>query len=68
MYRLMKSEKLGYQISATGTPAYAQKEIGRYVHFLDAVAACDKANRGHADWHYVMNASGKEFYKGSWID
>jgi len=68
MYRLMKSEKMGYQSSATGSRAYAQKEMGRYAHFLDAVAACDQANRGHTDWHYVMNASGKEFYKGSWID
>jgi len=68
MFTLMKSEKMDYQSSATRSRAYEQKEVGQYVHFLDAVAACDEANREHADWHYVMNDSGKEFYNGSWID
>jgi hypothetical protein len=68
MYTLMKSEKMEYQSGATGSRAYEQVEVGQYVHFLDAVAACDKANREHADWHYLMNDSGKELYNGSWID
>ena len=65
---LMKSEQPKLGRRATGSRAYDQVEVAWYVHFLDAVAACDQANREHTDRHYVMKDSGKEFYAGTRVD
>lgn len=68
MYTLMKSEQTKLGSRATGPRAYEQVEVAWYGNFLDAIAACDQANRERTDRHYVMNDSGKEFYADTWID
>jgi hypothetical protein len=68
MYTLMKSEQTMLESRAAGSRAYEQKKVGQYARFLDAVVACDQANREQTDRHYVMNDSGQEFYGDTWID
>ncbi len=68
MYTVMKSEQTKLGISATGSPAFEQKEVTQYAVFDEAVAACDEANRERKARHYVMNDSGKEYYADTWID
>jgi len=68
MYTLMKSEQRKLKGGARELQRYEQKKVAQYADFDDAVTACDEANRERADWHYVMNELGKEFYDGSWID
>ena len=68
MYTLMRSEQTKLESRAPGSRTYEQRKVGQYAHFLDAVAACDQANREHTSRHYLMNDSGKEFYGNTWID
>jgi len=68
MYTLMKSQRTKLGVGATEPRPHKQRQVAQYADFADAVAACDEANQGHADWHYVMNDAGKEFYAETWID
>lgn len=70
MYRLMRSEKFTLDHVVSGLmSSYRQTEIGHYERFPAAHAACELANgKGSRCRHYVVNASGKEYYHGTWID
>jgi hypothetical protein len=68
MYTLMKSEQTKLDSRAARSRTYEQRKVGQYARFLDAVAACEQANREQTDRHYVMNDSGQEFYGDTWID
>jgi hypothetical protein len=64
----MKSQPNTLEDRVTGSPAHTQKEVAKYVAFDEAVAACERRNQEGSSRHYLMNASGKEYYAGAWID
>ena len=69
MYRLMRSEKFTLDHVVSGLMlSYRQTEIDHYEHFPAAHEACELANGKGRCRHYVVNASGKEYYHGTWID
>jgi hypothetical protein len=69
MYRLMKSEKLTLDHRASGSKlSYRQIQVTRFRQFSAALTACEAANDKVGSRHYVLNASGKEYYGGAWID
>lgn len=68
MYTVMKSEQTALGIATKGVSTYEQREVARYPLFVDALAACEKANRESQSRHYLMNESGKEYYALVWID
>jgi len=69
MYRLMKSEKftLGHVVSGSKL-SYRQIQVTQFQQFSAALTACGAANDKTGARHYVLNASGKEYYGGAWID
>ena len=51
-----------------GIKVQDQQEVAQFSAFENAVEECYVANGRLCDCHYVMNASGKEYFQGSWID
>jgi len=69
MYHLMRSEKLTLDHSVSGLlSTYRQSEIGQFPTFRAANEACELANNDGTSRCYVLNASGQEYYDGTWID
>jgi hypothetical protein len=69
MYRLMKSEKFTLEYLVAGSmSSYRQVQVGHFPHLRAALGACTAANTRGAGRYYVLNASGKEYYDGTWID
>lgn len=69
MYRLMKSEKhtLNHQVSGHMS-SYRQLEVTNFKRFLEALSACNSANKDNRSRHYILNDSGLEYFNGTWID
>lgn len=69
MYRLMKSEKhlLEHMVSGTMV-SYLHIQLRQFPKLGAALAACQAANDTTDTWHYVLDATGKEYYQGTWID
>ncbi len=69
MYRVMKSERVTLDHAISGQlSSYRQIEIGNYLQFPAALGACRASNTKERARFYVLNASGQEYYDGSWID
>ncbi|MFC1603366.1 hypothetical protein ACFL3U_07340 [Pseudomonadota bacterium] len=69
MYRLMKSEKFTLDHVVSGSNLlYRQTQVTQFLRFSAALTACEAANDKVGSRHYVLNASGKEYYGGIWID
>ena len=69
MYRLMKSEKITLEHPISGSlSSYRQTQLGQFRGLGDALSACETANEELGFHHYILNASGKEYYGGTWID
>ena len=69
MYRLMKSDRFTLDHATSGRMSlYRQTEIDQFEQFPAAAAACTAANRKGGIRHYLVNASGREYYGGIWID
>jgi hypothetical protein len=68
MYTLMKSEQARSTDGSNKPRDYKQREVARYLIFGDALSACVNANREAESRHYLMNASGMEYYASNWID
>jgi len=65
----MKSEKfiLDHVDSRPMSP-YRQTQLNQFQQLSTALTACEAANDKGKAYHYVINASGKEYYGGTWID
>ena len=69
MYRLMKSEKFTLDHPISGLmSSYRQTEMGNFEQFVAAHGACEVANYRGSSRYYVLNESGQEYFKGTWID
>lgn len=69
MYHLIKSEKSILANSACGSmSSYNQIQVDQFQQFSAALIACEAANDKDGFRHYILNASGEEYYEGSWID
>lgn len=69
MYRLMKSEKYTLDHSVSGPmSSYLHIQLNQFPQLDAALVACQIANAESGRCHYVLNASGKEYYEGVWID
>jgi hypothetical protein len=69
MYRLMKSKKFTLDHVISGSKlSYRQIQVTQFLQFSAALTACEAANDNVGDHHYILNASGKEYYGGAWID
>jgi hypothetical protein len=42
--------------------------VAQFSDFENAVEECSAANGRFSDRHYVVNAAGKEYFQGLWID
>jgi hypothetical protein len=68
MYRLMKSERFTLDHLTSGLMSfYRQTQVECFQQFRAALRACEAANNGKSR-HYLLNASGQEYYQGTWID
>jgi len=69
MYRLMKSEKFTLEHLTSGLRSYyRQTPVEHFQQLRSALDACVVANNDGRSRHYVLNASGQEYYGGTWID
>jgi len=69
MYRLMKSEKFTLEHLTSGlTPFSRQTPVEHFQQLRSALDACKVANNDGRSRHYLLNASGQEYYGGTWID
>jgi hypothetical protein len=69
MYRLMKSEKFTLDHLDSGSRSlYRQIQVSQFQRFSAALTACGAANDNIGSRHYVLNESGKEYFKCTWID
>jgi hypothetical protein len=69
MYRLMMSKKSTLAHMVIGSmPSYRQIQVNHFQQFSAALTACETANDEGESFHYVLNESDKEYYKGAWID
>jgi len=69
VYRLMKSKKFPLDPVISGSKlSYRQIQVTRFLQFSAALTACEAANDKVGDHHYILNASGKEYYGGTWVD
>lgn len=69
MYRLMKSEKTILDPLADESMShYAHTQLEQFPQLAAALAACAAANDKTGSRHYVLDAVGKEYYQGTWIN
>jgi len=69
MYRLMKSAKLTLDHLASGPmSSYRHSLVAYFFQSCTALAACKAANQQDSPRHYVLNESGQEYFRGTWID
>jgi len=69
MYRLVKFEKCAFDHVVPGFKlSYRQIQVTRFLQLSAALTACEAANDKVGDHHYILNASGKEYYGGTWVD
>ena len=69
MFRLMKSEKFALDPVVSGSmSSYRQIQLNQFRQLSAALTACEAANDKVGDHHYILNASGKEYYGGTWVD
>jgi hypothetical protein len=69
MYRLMMSKKFTLDHPISGLmSSYRQTEVGRFQRFRSALRAYYDANNEGRLRCYLLNASGQEYYDGTWID
>ncbi|MEE4378872.1 MAG: hypothetical protein V2J55_15375 [Candidatus Competibacteraceae bacterium] len=68
MYRLMKSDKFTLDHLTSGrTSFYRQTQVKCFQQFRSALGACEVANNNSKSCHYLLNESGQEYYRGTWI-
>jgi len=69
MYRLMKSVKviLDHRVSGPMS-SYRQSLVAHFFQSGTALAACKAANEQDPPRHYVLNESGQEYFRGTWVD
>lgn len=68
MYRLMQSQKFTLEHRTLGRiSTYRQRLIGQYGEVRIALEACNKANAEGRHRFYVLNETGQENYRGTWI-
>jgi hypothetical protein len=69
MYRLMKSAKFTLDHMVEGpVSSYRQSLVALFRQPRAALVACKLANGKGANRHYVLNASGQEYFDGVWVD
>lgn len=69
MYRVMQSVKVTLEHPTSGdVSSFRQRLVGQYQQYRAALVACETANARGPDRHYVLNDSGQENYRGTWID
>lgn len=69
MYRLMKSEKFTLDHLTSGLVSfYRQTQVTHFQQFSPALCACELANNSGRSRYYLLNETGQEYYRGTWID
>lgn len=69
MFSLIRSEIIPFHHTVSeAVPSYRQVQLHQFVQLEAALTACEMFNDKSGPRHYVINAAGKEYYEGKWID